>query len=164
MKLIDPTARDTKGLERTTERDRERINIIKISNFMFKEYWEETDDNNHPRRAARLRMQVGLETAANMFRNYFRMKNSGANNDNEVFLVTALEDADFNIIKQQARKYFNHPFWDSEKDNIHKPKIAEACNHLERNEYQKFMHYRHSLGIGFGYGLGVDELNKHWGE
>ena len=131
---------------------------------MFKEYWEEADDDTHPRRAARLRMQVGLETTANMFRNYFRMKNSGADNDKEVFLVTALEDAEFNVIKQQARKYFNHPFWDSDRDNIHKPKIAEACNHLERNEYQKFMNYRHSLGIGFGYGLGIDELNKHWGE
>ena len=131
---------------------------------MFKEYWEESNSNIKPTRSSRMRMQVALETAANMFRHYFRMMNHSADNDKEVFLVTELDDTDFNTIKKQASKYFNHPFWDSNKESITKPKIAEACNHLERNEYQKFMNYRQSLGIGFGYGLGIDELHENWGE
>jgi hypothetical protein len=167
LNLISPAPLRTPGVEGVRQRLRERISATRISRFMLDNYWRssvpENSSDAFKARSSRLRKQVTLQMAADLFRYVFQSVGTPVENAQEVFLYKELSHEEWQQVEMRARKYFDHPYWTASRSPQDRPAVAAADNHLERNERTQFNNIREGrLAASFAYAL-VQALPNEWG-
>jgi hypothetical protein len=134
---------------------------------MLDNYWRssvpENSSDAFKARSSRLRKQVTLQMAADLFRYVFQSVGTPVENAQEVFLYKELSHEEWQQVEMRARKYFDHPYWTASRSPQDRPAVAAADNHLERNERTQFNNIREGrLAASFAYAL-VQALPNEWG-
>ena len=165
MKLIRTKALAERSEQQRALRSNEQQNFITLANLLFEHalapLFEQNAEESDRRRARRLSKQPALNLFAAMANRCF-ITVVQPNSDDMSLMQRIPSQEQWLKIEQALKRWLDHPFWRSEKSLG--SAVADADNHLERNEAGDLADAFEVMGLTHAYAILGDPLPRNWQE